>query len=144
MSPTTPNFESLMADAEPGRPETYVLTDNPHDAGRKTMLLVPVNCLGKKRVVKVDVQSFSRLPDVARNSPWYLVRSSTKSKSWGVRVGTEHVRVSRLIVNAAPGEVVSHLNGDRLDLRRSNLRVRTYGPGAKAARGIPEKFVKRD
>lgn len=40
----------------------------------------------------------------------------------------------RVIMNALPGFVVDHLNGDGLDNRRGNLRVTTQKENAKAER----------
>lgn len=141
--------ETSFHKAQPGRPETYPLVANDHDGNRPTLVLVPVNVLGRQRWVKIDKASFEALPKAAREAPWFLVRSARfhpsgkPDNSYGVRVGPQ-VRVARLIADAGPGEVVSHINLDRLDLRRTNLRVRTVGSGAKVATGkLPEKFAKR-
>jgi len=37
------------------------------------------------------------------------------------------VMIAREVVGARPREIVSHRNGDRLDLRRSNLKLSTGG-----------------
>jgi len=147
MSNTT-TTETSFHTAIPGRPETYPLIANDHDGNRPTLILVPINVLGQQRWVKIDKASFEALPKAAREAAWFLVRSSRKlrsgreDRSYGVRVGPQ-VRVARLIVDAGPGEVVSHINRDRLDLRRSNLRVRTVGAGAKVATGrLPPEFIR--
>lgn len=40
----------------------------------------------------------------------------------------------RFIMNAQPGEIVDHINGDRLDNRRANLRIVTKKQNARRTR----------
>jgi hypothetical protein len=56
------------------------------------------------------------------NGAIYAVRNS---RTWNS--GVRHtIRMHRVIVGAAPGEVVDHINGNTLDNRRANLRRCTH------------------
>lgn len=60
---------------------------------------------------------------------------------WGVKLGyattglvvegkVKQIAMHRLILNAKTGQMCDHINGDRLDNRRSNLRLVTYSENA--------------
>ena len=51
------------------------------------------------------------------------------------RTNGETVRLHRLIVNCPEGLVVDHLNGNKLDCRKSNLRICTQKENAKNHHG---------
>jgi hypothetical protein len=56
-------------------------------------------------------------------------------KSWGVRLylDGQKLYLHRWLTNAPPGMVVDHINGNRFDNRRENLRVVTQGENARNA-----------
>jgi len=62
--------------------------------------------------------------DLAKDKKWFL-----KQHEHGHYVasgsGSNYISLSRLIMNAKPGEEVDHQHHDRLDHRKSNLRVCT-------------------
>lgn len=40
-------------------------------------------------------------------------------------IGTKHVRMHRMILDAEPGQIIDHKDGNKLDNRRSNIRFCT-------------------
>jgi hypothetical protein len=77
----------------------------------------------------VDEDDFDRFSGEAwhlsRGDMLYAKRRSTKAEraaGHGIRV-----KLHRLIMNAGPGEFVDHLNADKTDCRKVNLRICTRG-----------------
>jgi hypothetical protein len=68
--------------------------------------------------VLVDAADFEQ---VGRHT-WHVSGGSDYARA---TVGGKTVAMHRLIMNAPPGKVVDHINGHRLDNRRSNLRICT-------------------
>ena len=55
---------------------------------------------------------------------WHLIDRG-RNKYAVAHIDGKRVRMHRLLVDAKPGEVIDHINGNKLDNRRSNLRVCT-------------------
>ena len=101
--------------------KTIVLSDEDY----KKVLLSGEN--GKEKFAIVDSNKFVLLSQFKwwLNDKGYAVttqylgggRSNGKSKK---------IRMHRLIIGATQGEVVDHINRNRLDNRKSNLRIVTY------------------
>lgn len=83
--------------------------------------------LTKNQYVMVDAEDFERLKDFKYQygSHGYAHRS----------LAGRPVLMHREILGAAPGELTDHINGDRLDNRRSNLRKTCYTGNNRNARG---------
>lgn len=87
--------------------------------------------LTQGRVALVDDEDYER---VAGNK-WYCLRDS----AWRNQVTGEYesyekkrtIPMHRVIMNAPPGLEVDHINGDRLDNRKRNLRICTHRQNLK-------------
>ena len=69
--------------------------------------------------VIVDVAD---LPEIS-HFRWALQGSRPNNQYAVARTPDGKLRMHRLIAGAKPGEIVDHINGDRLDNRRENLRI---------------------
>lgn len=69
----------------------------------------------------------------------YVVRSTSP-----VNKKRKYLRMHRVIMNAQPGQMIDHINGDKLDNRRSNLRFCTPGQNlmnmTKPISGVSSKY----
>lgn len=72
---------------------------------------------GKGKSVKIDDDDYKKFNHLV----WHLSDTGYAVR----RTNGETVRLHRLIVNCPEGLVVDHLNGDKLDCRKSNMRVCT-------------------
>ena len=81
------------------------------------MIEVPLGCGGVALVDDVDAWVLRHLWNVVGGG--YIARNQ-RAKT---RTGHTTVRLHREIMQAPPGVEVDHINGDRLDNRRSNLRL---------------------
>lgn len=129
---------------QPGKPSTYqrIPNDRAYRLADPLTVLVPINDPIRNRVLfaKVESKSFDGLPEAVRHASWFIVRDGTarpESDRFTVRVvarGTrQQIAVARLVVGAKAGQYVRLLSADRLDLRLSNLRLRT-GPSDRRAK----------
>jgi hypothetical protein len=70
----------------------------------------------------IDVEDINRVKDMK----WHLCSHYGYAIGPNI-VGTKcQIRLARLIINAERSEQVDHINGDKLDNRKSNLRIVNY------------------
>lgn len=79
---------------------------------------------------KVDREAFDRFAASGRSLRWFL--NENGKGSYYVRFSTPEFvgqveTVARVLTGAGRGQQVEYANGDRLDLRRSNLRIGKSG-----------------
>lgn len=78
-----------------------------------------------------------------KNKKWFL-KKENKIYNYAVaeispRPKRKHVRLHRFIMDAPPGSLVDHINGNTLDNRKSNLRICTLSENAMNRRKRPKK-----
>lgn len=78
--------------------------------------------LGKGKSTKVDDDDYEKYNHLV----WHL-----SDTGYAVRKSGKTVRLHRLIMDCPEGMVVDHLNGDKLDNHKSNLRICTQSENAK-------------
>lgn len=67
---------------------------------------------------------------------WRLRNGSGKNKSYVARTGrnaagrSSTIYLHREIMRAAPGQVIDHINGNTLDMRRQNMRIVSHKENA--------------
>lgn len=71
--------------------------------------------VGDSQFAIVDDEDFER---VSKHN-WHIMRSNGNSPGYAV----SKLRMHRLIIDAPPGFLVDHINGDTLDNRKCNLRL---------------------
>lgn len=77
--------------------------------------------LTKGKFVLVDDEDFGRV----HQFKWYLSNDGYASRNKRENNRRVTIRMHRFILSVKPGENVDHISGDRLDNRRSNLRLAT-------------------
>lgn len=76
---------------------------------------------GKNKFTLVDAQDY----DLINKTKWYLTSSgSAMSSKWNnATCKVEHTAMHRVIMKCPKDKLVDHINHNRLDNRRSNLRI---------------------
>lgn len=82
--------------------------------------------LGKNKRTLVDKDTFTKYGHLS----WYL-----SDTGYAIRKSGDIVRLHRLVMEAPEGMVVDHLNGDKLDNRKRNLRICTQAINAANRKG---------
>lgn len=77
--------------------------------------------LTKGKVAIVDDEDYERFGEFN----WHCVGGRYAARSVGGRKNKRMVYLHRLIIGAKDGENVDHINGDKFDNRKSNLRIVT-------------------
>lgn len=88
--------------------------------------------LTKGKTAIVDDDDYARVA-VHR---WYYQSVGYAASGWRVNGKTYQTTLHRFIVGAEPGQYVDHINGDKLDCRRSNLRICTQSQNMQNMRNF--------
>lgn len=116
------------------------------DLGRRC-LRVPLDKYGRNYAVVTE--GGYRRALAAGVSPAWVLNSNGKgmtyvrSRSAKSSKASNTLQVARIIADAPPGHVVSHVNGDRLDLRPDNLSVRR-GRSKRYDRELVERLTSEE
>lgn len=77
--------------------------------------------LTQGKVALIDDEDYDKIKDIKfyahfeKGVKWYALHS----------INDEKILMHRIIINAKPGQICDHINGDGLDNRRCNLRIVT-------------------
>ena len=86
--------------------------------------------IGKGHSTKVDDSTFTKYGHLT----WHMSDTGYAVRRNSLEGGT--VRLHRLVANTPEGKVTDHLNGDKLDNRKSNLRICTQKDNAQNLKNI--------
>lgn len=72
---------------------------------------------------------FNKKIKIDSKDRWILDKYSCWISSTGyavINIGDKKIKLHRFIMSADKGKIVDHINGDKLDNRRKNLRISNY------------------
>lgn len=100
--------------------------------------LAHIALTGSTERATMYAEDYRRIAEIGWSTHWSLVRTAGKNKYVlaNVRALAGHRRtitVARLVMAAQRGERVSHIDGDKLNLRRDNLSLRKGGGTSRFA-----------
>lgn len=93
--------------------------------------MIEIELTNTDEVSIINSEDYSRVSEI----PWYKDSNGYVSKN--LYVGNqkwEKLSLHRMVLGAEKGQIVDHINGNRLDNRRSNLRFATSLENARNAR----------
>lgn len=102
------------------------MNNETNKAGGEGAILVPLGRDSKKGYAVVDKDDWEFLQKLGVSTTWNL-------SARGVVIAAAHlsksgtVRIARVLMDAGPGQIVKHKDGNKLDLRRENLELRDEG-----------------
>jgi hypothetical protein len=89
----------------------------------KTIQLFILNRSGTTRArTLIDAEDF----DLAQKYVWSLVNGYAAAKTREGRLNSHKVSLHRIVTGANTGDEIDHINRDKLDNRKSNLRICTH------------------
>ena len=98
-----------------------------HDADGAEIVLVPIRDEG--RPAKLLIDDYRKLVEAGLGGDhWWMGGRDTRYVHCGSRTNRSATIVARLIADAGPEHQVGYLDGDRRNLRRDNLWLRTVRP----------------
>ena len=102
----------------------------------------------KHGVLKIDIKDAG----LVLRGCYSVVTGRNKGAYCCVKVNGANQYIHRVIMNAGPGEFVDHINNNRLDNRRANLRIvtpsqngmnRAHGYGKSRYRGVAWRPIEK-
>jgi hypothetical protein len=90
--------------------------------------VISVPLINSDLVVSIYKTDFLELMAIGVDTRWKLYQGSVYQKGKG------HINISRLICNAQDGQIVQFMDGNKMNLKRSNLAIAIGNMNAKAER----------
>jgi hypothetical protein len=90
---------------------------------------------GRLTWTKIDAEDADRL----RHRSWWLHPDGYAASDVTTFDGRSIAYLHREVVTAPPDRLVDHINGDRLDNRKANLRLATHSQNAANSRDRPRR-----
>lgn len=85
----------------------------------KVIGIVILNSKKEKFICKIDSEDYRRV----RMFKWYMSLGYAESKAFSDTKYPLRAKLHRLIMSFPNGNLIDHINGDKLDNRKSNLRL---------------------